>query len=145
MLKDHKSESSFPTFFNIFLKTEEEINVPEPVNGDTVLHIAYKKGRINELLAMMENKGNPFIKNKRGETIANYLESESCRTGIYEKLKEKVKELQNRDILKREDLLNEDSGVNFTNILLAFFTSADPKSVKDTDDLTIFLHFGYLR
>ncbi len=30
------------------------------------------------------------------------------------------------------------TGVDFTNILHAAFTCADPKSIKNTDDLTVF-------
>jgi len=33
------------------------------------------------------------------------------------------------------------AGVNFTNILQAAFSHADPKRKKDTFDLTLFLHF----
>ncbi len=35
------------------------------------------------------------------------------------------------------------AGVDFTNILQAAFTTADPENEKkDNDDLTVFLHFG---
>jgi len=32
--------------------------------------------------------------------------------------------------------------VNFANVLQAAFTCKDPKSAKDTDDFTVFLHYG---
>jgi hypothetical protein len=38
-----------------------------------------------------------------------------------------------------------DLGVNFINILSTAFTHADPESVKDTDDLTVFLRFQDLQ
>ena len=36
---------------------------------------------------MLENNGNPFIRNKKGETIDYYLQKESCDAIIYQKLK----------------------------------------------------------
>ncbi len=37
------------------------------------------------------------------------------------------------------------SGVNFINVLRAAFTCLDPKSTKNSDDLTVFLRFWNLR
>jgi len=36
-------------------------------------------------------------------------------------------------------------GVNFIDVLRAAFTCADPKSAKNTDNLTVFLRFWDLR
>jgi len=41
----------------------------------------------------------------------------------------------------RKTLMKLMAGVNFTNILQAAFSHADPKRKKDTFDLTLFLHF----
>ncbi len=41
--------------------------------------------------------------------------------------------------IKRIDTFT--AGVNFINILCTAFAQADPTSVKDTDDLIVFLRF----
>ncbi len=93
----------FPKFFDIFLENSDELNAPEPTNGDTVLHIAYKKEKFNELLAMLEHNGNPFLKNKKGESIENYLKVEFSSNEILKKIKEKVETLkkETKDALKK--------------------------------------------
>jgi ankyrin repeat protein len=45
------------------------------VNGDTALHFAVKNRRLLELKEMLSKGGNPFIKNKQGETAEDLLES----------------------------------------------------------------------
>ncbi len=58
---DNVASQPFPEFFDLFLKDKQGMNAPEPVNGDIVLHIAYKHGRFNELLSMIEHNGNLFF------------------------------------------------------------------------------------
>ncbi len=41
--------------------------------------------------------------------------------------------------------LCEQPGVNFINVTRAAFAHTDPKSVKKTDNMTVFLHFQDLR
>ena len=53
------------------------MSLPDPVLGDTVMHYAVKQRRYTELLEMLCHDGNPFVKNKDGESVASILEKES--------------------------------------------------------------------
>ena len=60
---------SFPEFFKIFLFDKDQLSIPDPVDGNTVLHYAYKYERFVELKEMLKMGGNPFVKNMHGESI----------------------------------------------------------------------------
>ena len=45
----------------------------DPVNGDTALHFAVKNKRFLELKEMLLKGGNPFIRNKHGESAEDFL------------------------------------------------------------------------
>ena len=52
---------------------------------------------------MLENNGNPFIRNKKGETIDDYLQKEACDAIIYQKLKDYVRKIQ----IQQNNILEE--------------------------------------
>ena len=60
---------SFPEFFKIFLFDKDQLSIPDPVDGNTVLHYAYKHKRFAELQEMLKMGGNPFVKNNNGQSI----------------------------------------------------------------------------
>jgi ankyrin repeat protein len=49
----------------------------DPVNGDTALHFAVKYKRYLELKEMLSKGGNPFIRNKHGESSEDLLRSDA--------------------------------------------------------------------
>ena len=56
--------------------------LPDPILGDTVMHYAVKQHRYPELLEMLCHGGNPFVKNKEGESVASILENSSMDEAI---------------------------------------------------------------
>jgi hypothetical protein len=80
-LKSQQGEKSdsesllYPDYFNQFLEDAWEINQPELGNNDTVLHCAFKEGKFDALIKMIQKGGNPFIQNKEGKSIESMLES----------------------------------------------------------------------
>ena len=68
LLSDFDS-SVFPEFFHHFLGSSNDMNQPELENHDTALHIAFRERKFNALIKMIQNGGNPFLKNKEGLSI----------------------------------------------------------------------------
>ena len=79
------------------MKSKEQLRIPDPINGDTVMHMAFKKGNFEALMAMLEKGGNPFVKNKRGESIVSYLQASEPE--IQQKFEPKIKELKIKALL----------------------------------------------
>ncbi len=76
--------------------------------------MAFKKGNFEALMAMLEKGGNPFIKNKRGESIESFLKNSEPK--IQQNFESKIKELKIKALLASITSI-ESPGVNFTNIL----------------------------
>jgi hypothetical protein len=80
-LKSQQGEQSdseglvYPDYFNQFLNDVSEINQPELENDDTVLHCAFKEGKFDALIKMIQKGGNPFIRNKEGKSIELMMKS----------------------------------------------------------------------
>jgi hypothetical protein len=80
-LKSQQGEKSdseallYPDYFNQFLEDAWEINQPELENDDTVLHCAFKEGKFDALIKMIQKGGNPFIRNKEGKSIELMMKS----------------------------------------------------------------------
>ena len=53
------------------------MSLPDPILGDTVMHCAVKQRRYPELLEMLHHGGNPFVKNKEGESVASIFQKYS--------------------------------------------------------------------
>ena len=86
---------TYPDFFELFVADSRELNQPELENWNTVLHFAFKENQFEALTRMIQNGGNPFVRNKEGESVNLLLESlTEEQAGIKEQLKEAIKNFE---------------------------------------------------
>jgi hypothetical protein len=77
-----------------------------------------------------------------GVPVENLLTSSSYVTNIIILCcQDKTNTLEKKKFFQKSFHTHTHPGVNFTIILCAAYTIADPKSTKDIDDLTEFAHF----
>jgi hypothetical protein len=108
------------------LKSKDQLNTPDPTTGDTVLHFALKKTNLEALSAMLEHGGNPFIKNKKGESIESLLQRSEFEIPV--KIAAKINELKSAPIQCKESPVHKsvrDNNVNRLKILKMCFASLE--------------------
>ena len=88
LLKDQDAENDgrYPDFFYTFLDDPDEINQPEPEHWNTVMHFAFDGQQFDALVKMIQHGGNPFVRNKAGQSIESMLESLSPDQSSIKKL-----------------------------------------------------------
>ena len=64
-----------------------QMSLPDPIDGDTVMHHALMKQRFCEFHQMLQQGGNPFVKNKKGQSAAGifknyYIGTDSVESGV---------------------------------------------------------------
>ena len=103
------------------------MSLPDPINGDTVMHHALKNGRYHELLEMLLRGGNPFVHNSKGQSVASLFNHYSIEKGFaiklnvkYEKVTNKTKSLKthkdptNHDCIKISPKCNTQQNLHIT-------------------------------
>ena len=91
------SNLTFPEYFDKFIAISNELNKPELTNWDTVLHFAFRENQFVALIRMIQNGGNPFIRNKKGESVITLLESlTEEQAQIKEQLQEAIKNFEEK-------------------------------------------------
>jgi hypothetical protein len=100
-----KPTDHFPAFFNIFLRNKINLSLPDPVKGDTVLHVAFKQKNFDALMKMLENGGNPFLGNKKGETIEHYVQNSESEIRL--KFDNTIRGLKEHPWKRKESLVHK--------------------------------------
>ena len=72
------------------------------------MHFAAKLGRFQELKAMLDNGGNPFLKNKSGETIEGLLKTnptQQSQSTIVQEILNEAEQLKQRTTMETNESL----------------------------------------
>ncbi len=78
-------------------------------------------------------------------SISSTLSPRVFRTNFWRQAKRNSRKQRWYKIFVHKTLMKLTPGVDFIKVLRAAFAHVDPKSVKDTENLTEFLHFWDLR
>ena len=72
------------------MESPEKLCLPDVVNGDTLLHTAFKKKKFHVLVKMIRKGGHPLIKNLKGVSVSDLVDSMKDNDPMKDRLKAEI-------------------------------------------------------
>ena len=112
------------------------------------MHFAAKLGRFQELKAMLDNGGNPFLRNKSGQTVEGLLKTNSTQQStIVQKIIDVIDQLKQRTPVETNESLvhsavrNKD--LKLLNLCYKLGASLQTFNLKDQTPRDLAVELGF--